>query len=337
MSTELHLIALATALPARRVGNDFFGEASAPAAPRSAAQSKMFLGTKFRRHMDRDEEAVGLFVEAAKKIADERKIDLATEVDAILTNVSLPDMAFTGCGAILAQRLGLQPRVVMDLHNGGCVSFIVMMEFARGLMRSHGVRRILICTGQTAAGRIFGSDEIRVKPQSAVPGDGAAVALFGDEGPVRIESLLTRCHPEFASDMVVACDSGRKYWETGDAPIYLDFPEGKISTIIMRGNRLVPGVMAELCKSEDLKKSEIDGLITNQPNPFFLRNWREALELPAEKHYDTFEEYGNLFQAGIPVTLDETMRAGKLKKGDRLMLAGFSHAGDYSAAAILRF
>ena len=42
-------------------------------------------------------------------------------------------------------------------------------------------------------------------------------------------------------------------------------------------------------------------LVTNQPNRVFLRNWREALELPAERHRDTFDECGNLFAAGVPV------------------------------------
>jgi hypothetical protein len=82
---------------------------------------------------------------------------------------------------------------------------------------------------------------------------------------------------------------------------------------------------------------EIDLLVTNQPNRYFLRNWREALELPQEAHPDTFDSYGNMFGAAIPITLEHAIVDGRLKSGDLLALAGFAHAGDYAAAAIIRW
>ena len=105
----------------------------------------------------------------------------------------------------------------------------------------------------------------------------------------------------------------------------------------MPGNRLVPAVMRELLAQAGLTAAALYGLITNQPNPFFLRNWREAVRLPESRHFHTFETYANLFQAAIPVNLDFALRAGTIPADSRIMLAGFSHAGDYSAAAILHW
>lgn len=329
---ELRLVATASALPPRTLGNDHFGDATGG----SAAAGRMFLGTKWRRHIDRDVEAADLFADATRRLLDEQQL-AADRVDTILTNVSLPDTPIMGCGAVVARRLGARPERVVDLHNGGCVSFILLMDLARSLMVSHGARRILVCVAQTAAGRIFGQDAIRRKPQSAVPGDGAAVALFGPEGTSVVGPIVQRCHPQYAEDMQITFDDGRKYWEATTEPGYLDFPESKISSIIMRGNRLVPEAMRELLRVSGLTARGIDALVTNQPNLYFLRNWREALELAPEQHFHTFEEYGNLFQAGIPVTLDHAIRAGRLSPGARVLLAGFSHAGDYSAAALLHY
>jgi len=78
-------------------------------------------------------------------------------------------------------------------------------------------------------------------------------------------------------------------------------------------------------------------LVTNQPNRIFLRNWREALELPAERHVDTFDECGNLFAAGIPVNLERAIGTGRLAAGGVAMLAAFAHAGDFAGAAALRW
>ena len=66
----------------------------------------------------------------------------------------------------------------------------------------------------------------------------------------------------------------------------------------------------------------------------FLRSWREGLNVSAERHVDTFEEYGNLFGAAVPINVARASDRGLLKKGLPVALGGFSHAGDYAAAAI---
>jgi 3-oxoacyl-[acyl-carrier-protein] synthase-3 len=80
---------------------------------------------------------------------------------------------------------------------------------------------------------------------------------------------------------------------------------------------------------------DIDVLVTNQPNPVFLRNWRESLQLAPEDHVHTFEEHGNLFGAAIPISLERAAALGKLTPGANVVLGGFSHAGDYAGAAVL--
>ena len=69
----------------------------------------------------------------------------------------------------------------------------------------------------------------------------------------------------------------------------------------------------------------------------FLRNWREALELPPERHRDTFDECGNLFGAGIPINLDRAISDGQVEAGDVVMMAAFAHAGDFAGAAAVRW
>jgi 3-oxoacyl-[acyl-carrier-protein] synthase-3 len=110
-----------------------------------------------------------------------------------------------------------------------------------------------------------------------------------------------------------------------------------VAAVIRRGNRIVPEVIAEACREAGVASRDIDLLVTNQPNPYFLRNWREALELPPSAHADTFDTYGNMFGAAIPITLEEAIAAGRLKPGALLALGGFAHAGDYAAASLIRW
>jgi 3-oxoacyl-[acyl-carrier-protein] synthase-3 len=212
-----------------------------------------------------------------------------------------------------------------------------MMELARLMMTASDARGALLCNVQNAAGRVFSNPEVRLKSQAPVPGDGCGVGYLAPSDVSPILSILHRCHGEFANDMTVSADDGRRYWEPGPSPISVAFNQERVASIISRGNRLVPEAVTAACDAANIHTRDLKLLVTNQPNPIFLRNWREALELPKDAHHDTFDAYGNLFGAAIPINLEDALAHGKLGPGDLLALGGFSHAGDYTAAAVIRW
>ncbi|HYQ43884.1 MAG TPA: 3-oxoacyl-[acyl-carrier-protein] synthase III C-terminal domain-containing protein [Polyangiaceae bacterium] len=327
---DLSLLGVASYLPERVVTNDFF-------APGTATRRGMFTAPTTRRHVSPDETAVELIQRASARLFERLDLNAARDVDLLLTNVAIPDQAFTGCGAEVAHRIGAHPRWIIDLHNSGCVAFIYMMDLARSLLKANDARGALLCNVQNAAGRVFSATGVRLQSQAPVPGDGCGVGYVALSDVSPVLSIVRRCQPEFASDMVACADDGRRYWEPGASPISIRFTEARVASIIERGNQIVPQVVTEACREAALCPQDIELLITNQPNPIFLRNWREALELPKERHHDTFDQYGNLFGAAIPINLDDGLAHGKLAHGGILALGGFSHAGDYAAAAILRW
>ncbi|CAM5279237.1 hypothetical protein SALBM135S_08618 [Streptomyces alboniger] len=56
-----------------------------------------------------------------------------------------------------------------------------------------------------------------------------------------------------------------------------------------------------------------------------------------KRHLDTFDRCGNLYGAAVPVTLDQAARDGELRDGDLVVMSGFAHAGDFAAAAAVRW
>jgi 3-oxoacyl-[acyl-carrier-protein] synthase-3 len=324
------LIGTASYLPETVVGSDFFAGAAKKRGP-------MFMTPTTRRHVRRDESAVDMIERAARTLAARLNLDLQRDVDIVLTNVAVPDQPFTGCGAEVVSRLGGGAQWIFDIHNTGCVSFVYMLELARMIMHTTPAKTALICNVQNAAGRVFSHPQVRTRPQAAVPGDGCGVGyvVASDESPIL--SLVHHAYGDWAADMRAVADDQHRYWEPGDSPLYIDFTDARVAQIISRGNRIVPEVVSEACRRAEVATRDIDLLVTNQPNPIFLRNWREALELPATAHADTFDQYGNLFGAGIPITLDEATAAGRLRPGGLLALGGFSHAGDSAAAALVRW
>ncbi len=137
--------------------------------------------------------------------------------------------------------------------------------------------------------------------------------------------------------MTAVAQPERKYWEAGPGQIHVGFTEAKIAKVLARGNRMVPEVAAALAHRIGVRPSDLDLLVTNQPNRIFLRNWREALELPESRHPDTFDDCGNLFAVGIPMTLDAAIDDGRVRPGDIVMMSAFAHAGDFAAAGAIRW
>uniref|UniRef100_UPI0034E01266 3-oxoacyl-ACP synthase III family protein n=1 Tax=Streptomyces flavofungini TaxID=68200 RepID=UPI0034E01266 len=281
------------------------------------------------------ESAADMIAKAAQPLF--RRLGRAPRADVLLTNVLLPDEPFMGTGAQAAHRLGIDPEWIVDLHNAGCASFMYMVELAQKIMADGAARTALIANVQNTAGSLFAQSEVRKHPHAAVPGDGCGVALLAAGAGSPVLGVRKRSTPAYAGDLGLAAPDGRRYWEPGTGQTDIRFDPAKQAEILGRGNSLVPELVGELCAALGEDPSAIDVLVTNQPNRIFLRNWRQALDVDEKRHLDTFDRFGNLYGAAVPVTLDQAARAGELRDGDLVVMSGFAHAGDFAAAAAVRW
>ena len=328
------LLDVSTYLPGEPIGADYYAQF---ADSDDLRDNLMFRAPKFRHHVAEDETSIDMVERAAAGLIERHGQDTIADVDILITHTQMPDMPFYGGGGGMAHRLGMKPNWVLDLHNGGCAAFVLGLKVARNLLAAGEGRTALIAVAQNAAGQIFDQPMVRRKAQSSVPGDGAAVGLvtLSDDSPIL--DIECRTFGEYAGDMTIAVDPPRKWWQAGPGEGCIGFTESKITKVLARGNRQVPEVSYAVCDRIGLKPKDLDLLVTNQPNRVFLRNWRDALELPKERHVDTFDECGNLFAAGIPVNLDRAITSGQLKKGDVVMMSAFAHAGDFAGAAAVQW
>ncbi|WP_054815341.1 3-oxoacyl-ACP synthase III family protein [Nocardia arizonensis] len=328
------LVDVSSYLPGEPVPTEYFTQYS---RSDRMAKNVMFRSPKGRHHVSRDETVVDMAERAVAPLVERHGNSLLTDIDVLITHTQLPDNPVLGSGPELARRLGARPDHVFDVHNGGCAAFVHMMSMARMVLQTTDARTALIVATQNCAGPVFTQTEIRKLAQAPVPGDGCGVGLLVKNDSAPILDIECRTYPEFAGDMEFSTNGERKYWEPGEGQACVSFTESKVTKVFARGNRLVPEVAHAVCERIGVKSRDIDTFVTNQPNRLFLRNWHDALELPAERHPDTFDQCGNLFAAGIPVTLDVTNRAGGLRNGSVVLMSAFAHAGDFAAAAAVRW
>jgi 3-oxoacyl-[acyl-carrier-protein] synthase III len=328
------LVDVSTYLPENRVPAEWYAR---HAGTDDLRDNLMFRAPEYRHHAAFDESNVDMLERAAEGLVARHGPEILADVDILLTHSQMPDLPILGAGGELAHRLGMNPEFVIDVHNGGCAAFVLMMKLARQLLASGAGKTALIACAQNCAGKIFEQEQVRTLAQSSVPGDGAAVGLLrlGDESPIL--DVECRHYGEYAGDMTLTSTPPRLWWQAGEGQGYVSFNEAKIMKVLARGNREVPEVALAVCDRIGMKSKDIDLLVTNQPNRVFLRNWNEALEIPRERHRDTFHECGNLFAVGIPVNFEAAINDGQVKAGDVVMMAAFAHAGDFAGAAAIRW
>lgn len=328
------LIDVASYLPGEPVPADYYAQF---ADSDDLRDNLMFRAPKFRHHVAPEETATDMIERAAAGLIERHGEEVVAGADVLITHTQLPDMPFYGGGGAIAHRLGMRPNVVLDLHNGGCAAFVLGMQVARQLLSSGAGHTALIAVAQNAAGQIFDQPTVRRRAQAAVPGDGAAVGLVTLSQDSPILDVQTRTYGEYAGDMTIAMDPPRKWWQAGPGEGHIGFTESKITKVLARGNRQVPELALAVCDRIGMKSKDFDLFVSNQPNRVFLRNWREALELPEDRHVDTFDDCGNLFGAAIPINLDRAITEGRISAGDTVLMAAFAHAGDFAGAAAIRW
>jgi 3-oxoacyl-[acyl-carrier-protein] synthase-3 len=329
------LVDVSTYLPENRVPADWYTSQSD--ADTDMRDNPMFSPPEYRHHTAIDESNVDMMERAASGLAERHGPEVLADVDVLLTHSQMPDLPIVGAGGEVASRLGMNPQVIIDVHNSGCASFVYMINLARRMLQSGAGSTAMIACSATAAGKVFEQEQVRKLAQASVPGDAAAVGLLtlSDTSPVL--DVEARFYGQNAKDMTLETEPPRRWWEAGPGEGHVGFNEGKIMKVLSRGNRMVPEVVQAVCDRIGMKPKDLNLLLTNQPNRLLLRNWAEALELPRERHKDTFGQCGNIFAVGIPVSFEAAINDGQVKSGDIVMMAGFANAGDFAGAAAVQW
>ena len=82
------------------------------------------------------------------------------------------------------------------------------------------------------------------------------------------------------------------------------------------------------------RDSDIDWLIPHQANIRILQSTAKRLKLPMEKLVVTVDQHGNTSAASIPLALDESVRSGKIARGDTVLLEGVGGGFTWGAALV---
>ena len=109
--------------------------------------------------------------------------------------------------------------------------------------------------------------------------------------------------------------------EAVDKGLQYIFQDGKY--VFKNAVNFMTGAVSEVMEEGQLTLDDIDWICTHQANKRIIDAVRQHLNAPEEKVICNIEHVGNTSSASIPIALHEAALEGKIKKGDRLLLAAF--------------
>ena len=288
-----------------------------------------------RRHIAVKETTVSMASEAAKRALDDAGVS-PKDLDMILMSTISSDVIIP-CGACEVQRaLGADRAVCFDL-NGACTGFVLAYNTAMAYVES-GIYQTILIVGSESLSRLTNWKD---RGTCILFGDGAGAAVIKRaEGhtylPVaysdgnRGDALLCHSkHEENGLPIQNTEENGETHLTREDYLMKMD-GQGVFRFAIKQ----VPEVIREVLKKNEVKSEEIDWYILHQANQRILEAVAKRMGEPVSKFPMNMEEYGNTSSASIPILLDEMKRDGRLKRGQKIVLAGFGAGLTWGATIV---
>jgi 3-oxoacyl-[acyl-carrier-protein] synthase-3 len=331
MNYRSKIAATGSAFPERRVTNDDL----AKRVETNDAWIKERTGINARRIADpaRGETNSELALRASREALSRAGI-AATDLDFILYATVSPDQIMPNTACILQEKLGAKRAGALDI-SAACSGFVYALSIADAYIRSNQCRNILIIGAEVLSTMVNWDDR-------------GTCILFGDGAGA---AVVTRATPgeksEILSSHLYADGWLKDYFHVpagGSAsPMTHERLDQKLQYMQMKGREIYKVAVRMLadCAVEALEKNgytikDLDWLVPHQANLRIIEAVAKRLDFPMEKVIVNIEEFANTSAATVPTALDGAIAAGKIKRGDLVLLSVFG-AGLTYGSTLLRY
>ncbi len=298
-------------------------DALAPAASRLGLQPgtiEVLTGVKARRLWD-----PGVMPSEVAALAAERALamtSLPRERVMMLINTSVSkDFIEPSVASAVHARLGLSERCVsFDLGNA-CLAFLNGMELVAGMIERGQLDAALIVAGESSRqvvestlGRLLepqsGAAQLREDFATLTLGSGAAAALLCRD------DLATQGH-HFRGGVSLAAPEWNHLCRGYEDRMITD-----ASQLLKAGVALAKRTFGVAVESMGWSPDSLDALIMHQVGSIHMATILDALDLPRDRAFVTYADYGNIGPVAIPFTLARAAEAHHVRPGQRVALMG---------------
>lgn len=286
-----------------------------------------------RRYLARnDDSSSSMATMAAKKLLEKHNIS-PDKINLIVVATFSPDYMFPPVSAKIQLNLGAKNAQIIDV-NTNCTGFVTGLTVASDRMRIDDTYDYALVIGVELHTRFINPKD---KETAIFFSDGAGVALLGHvkKGSGIINSNFLTDTSTYESVRFRGGGSSYPLVNRQFMP-EIDYIEMNGLATWKQAITNLPRVIKELLVKSDMKIEDVDFCIFHQANLNLIQYIMAKLKIPFDKTYTNVEEIGNTGSASIGIALSEAIQLGKVKPGQKVLLAGVG-AGFNFGASIWQF
>jgi 3-oxoacyl-[acyl-carrier-protein] synthase-3 len=255
------------------------------------------------------------------------------DIELIIVATVTPDTMFPNTACRTQQKLGIHKTWGFDL-NAACCGFVYALNVGWQFVAS-GIHEKVVVVGADTMSSIT---DYQDRTTCVLFGDGAGAALLE---PARDPSL---CLIDFVheidgsgiEDLKMPAGGSLKpaSHETVDQRMHFVKQEGQ--AVFKFAVRKMWEVSQTVLEKNRFSGADVALLIPHQANARIIKNTAERLGLKEDQVVLNMSKYGNTTAATIPLAMKDALEAGRLKKGDLVVLTSVG-AGYTVGATLLRW
>ena len=277
------------------------------------------------RHVVEEGELTSDMALNAANIALENADMTAQDIDLVVVATLTPDNTTPSVAARVAGRLGVKPGTPAFDLGAACSGFVYSMTMVDNMIRLGQITTALVIGVESLSKIVDWTD----RNTCVLFGDGAGAVVVRVKDGEGLSSdtgvLATKIYADGTQYDSLGTDGGVSSTKTA-------------GFVHMNGKEVFKyavGAMCEACDAvlsqANVSTKDVDWLLPHQANIRIISSVGQKLEMPDEKVIVTVDHHGNTSAASIPLALSESVQAGKIKKGDLVLIpamgAGFTWGG----------
>lgn len=313
-------------MPENRVSNDDLSEF----VDTSDEWIQNRTGILERRFIEKSEANSDLSVRAVQECL-EKAATSAEEIDLIIVATVTPDMMFPSTACLIQDRIGASRAWGFDL-SGACSGFLYALASGAQFIETGIYRKVLIVGTDVMSSIIDFQD----RATCVLFGDGAGAALLeptGDEKGGLIDFIL---RSDGSGGKFLYMPGGGSLHpaskETVDKGMHYVHQDGR--NVFKFAVKYMADVSAEILERNGLQAEDVKLFIPHQANLRIIQSSAQRLGLRKDQVVINIGRYANTTAATIPIGLYESQKAGRLEKGDLVLLASFGAGFTWGSALL---
>lgn len=274
-------------------------------------------GIRERRHAPPEMSTGDMAFAAAERALKDSGV-AREEIDLLILATLSPDRLMPATATTVQDRLGLNCGA-MDL-SAACSGFVYALITGMQFVATGGSKRALVIGSDTNS-RVINPQDKKTYP---LFGDGAGAVVLAPGSAEQGALAYTLGAEGSGADLLCRPTGGAsKPFDPSGENDGSWFVEMDGRAVFKWAVRLVEQCSRDVVEAAELTVDDIDWWLLHQANTRILDSAVESLGIDPDKVVMHLDRYGNTSAGSVPIALDEMLQAGRIKRGQLLLMSGF--------------